>query len=105
MDDLEEARARYKIDNDDFDDGKCEICHENVPVTSVILTFWLRVPFDDLAEADRKRLLKEANQKKEPIPEGMNCMLDPLLGGELCRSCLAKGLLASSLRLDVVHPK
>ena len=93
------------ISKEDFEDGECEVCHEKVPITSVLLTFMIWVPSEDLTKADQKDLEKEAKRKGEEVPKGITTAMDPLLGGEFCSTCLAKGLLASHLQLNIVNPK
>lgn len=101
-----EVLKNYGISpEEDFEQGECEICHEKNPVTSVILTFMLQVPFEKLSKADQRELTKSAKEKGEDIPEEIEIPMNPLLSSEFCATCLAQGLWASHVQLNIVNPK
>ena len=105
MDDFTEGQEilnQYGVEKEDFETGRCEICKQEEPVTTVLLSFHVIVPFEELSAKDQKFLTTHPEAKPS---DGMKIPLDQVLAGDFCASCLAKSLMADSLRINVVSPK
>jgi len=61
---------RHGVHVEDFEEGKCETCHEKVLVTSIILTFHVWLRFEELTKSDQKSLIEESRKKQETVPTG-----------------------------------
>ncbi len=104
MDELK-VLGNYGIDNDDFIDGKCDICKSIGLKTSIVLTFNFLKPIADLSSKDQRLFLEDAKAKNEPEPKGIEIPLDQNLSADMCPDCITKCVSATSVTVSILNPE